>query len=638
MIILSVVLAIFFFFGWSVLRKFFNISDTWFLIGASEVFGMIVFVIIANTLAYAVGTPRSFHYSLATMVFILIPLFFLKNKTNRNQIKVRHFSVLLALIGLIGYVYAANYLYYFQYDEGFHLPLSQTIASGNFPVKSLYFPEHYIQYHYGYDFLTAGLSSLSGIPVWWTSDAVLILCIISTFVLSYSFFFVLTQNYHTSLLCAFLFFFGGGLNYLSVFTKINLNSQLLWEWITKIVTELLNQPGFSMGYFHASSMASFADGGSYHHPTTFSIPAVLILFYLFIKEQSGKLSKLQLFAIGLLLGYLSLISEHLFVLIIAAWSIWKFVCTLQQGTAEGWKKTFFSLLFVLFPALFLALMQGGVITDMLLHGARHILPSSFEMRSAPGVPGFLGFQPLTMLSGWIFLFLEWGIPLILSPLILYFLYKWSKIEKFYLFILIFVLISIPIPFFIKFSDDQDIIRISFLGYVLLSSVLGIIIMKFIHREGVFTSRFRKIISILFISLLTFSPIMFNVRILPMGIIIRRPLYSDTDYKIAGDVKKIIPKNARVFAINYMKVGMLWGVATPALGDYPIWNFDPQFIKEHFSFENLKKKSVTHVYFDSEMQHLLKISSEDFIKNGWEKLYQYHDETGEYIIYRLQSSI
>lgn len=635
MILLIAFLTFFSFLGWNVLRKIFYITDRWFLLGGAPIIGMSAYVIIANGLAYIFGTPNAFPIALFISILLCVCLIVRRTKypISADTLTRKQRNILLLCIAIIGYVYAAIYLYSSEYDEGFHLPLAQTIMHGNFPVKSLYFSDQFAQYHYGYDLLTAALTHFSGIPVWWTSDAILALCITSTFLISYSLFFLLTNHYGASLLSAFLFFFGGGLNYINAFLKNNAQSEMFWDWLKGLLTGFLRQKEFTMGYFHPSSMSSFGDGGSYHHPTAFSIPVVLILFYFFIKEERKEITKIQLFLTGILLGYIALISEHLFILICLTWFIWKLVITFSNKNRKVFIDALISMSIVFLPALLLALFQGGVITDAILHTTGHIQPSSFGIRDVPGITGFGGFHPLNKFSSWVFFFQEWGIPLILAPFTLYLLFKWSEKEKFYKYFFIFILISVPLPIFIRFISDADIIRISFLGYVFLASLLGIVFFKFLDHGKYFSYGVRKRIIITTVVLMSFSPIMFNLRILPLGIIIRKPLYSEAEYTIASDVKKIISLKKGVFTTNSQKVGILWGVQTPTLGDYPIWNFDRQYIKERFSFEKLKEKSFDFVYYDREMKYVLNITEADFVKNGWKKIYEYHDDDTDSILFQ-----
>jgi hypothetical protein len=269
-------------------------------------------------LSYALPIPASF--VIGTGAALAVP-WSLAYYRSGNAVRVRDLKRLgwgwrgalpnaafAALLGAAWYLASAAALWHFIWDEPEdHWINIATIAAGNFYPHLAFAPDQPLQYHYGFDLLAAVFHRLSGLPIWWSIDAITVQFAPMLVWLAIAVAWLLTMNHAASLLTGALFFFGGGL-------RVTLLANAIREWVT-------HPSGFWAAVHETppplNDIYDPLVWGVHDHNRALATVAILAIVTGLI-ELLQRPTTLQAVIIGVLIGLTALVSETDFVLVTCA--------------------------------------------------------------------------------------------------------------------------------------------------------------------------------------------------------------------------------------------------------------------------------------------------------------------------------
>ena len=303
-------------------------------------------------------------------------------------------NVALALLVFAAwYLASAAALWQFVWDEPEdHWINIATIAQGNFYPRLAFAPDKALQYHYGFDLLAAAVQRLSGLPIWWSIDAITIVLAPMLVWLAVAFAWRLTRHAPASLLTGALFFFGGGM-------RVTLLLHAAREWLRS-----------GLGFWQAMQRTPppFNDiydpfiWGVHDHNRALATTAIFAVL-LTLASLLERPTSWRALLLGGLVGLVALVSETDFVILMAATSAlaglsWLLHARRRTSPATSLqppahaaalaRPVAIALTVAVALGVVMAFTQGGLLTDALFRNPHDNPQTAFTLRWPPGLPRF----------------------------------------------------------------------------------------------------------------------------------------------------------------------------------------------------------------------------------------------------------
>jgi len=633
------------FFGWQFLRKILRQNEVYLTAPSSVILGTSAFVLLSNIFAYFFSVSNSF---LITIVLMFVSGLFLYFKENKDDLVLGIEKKYLLYLILISISLASVYTFIFftndVFDEGIHRIYALSMANDNFPVRDPFNFDYSVQYHYGFNMLVAGISLLSGLSIIRSVDIGMLFIIFPVFWMVFSLVYRMTKNYKAGFLSAWLFFFGGGFRYLSVFGHLDYSQKYLTDYFKQIAdiffSNIPNSGILGPGYFHPYSIDTYGNL-LYHPPTAMAMPIVLMIVWFLYKRKSFSGNKNIINTlIGSLIGLTALVSEDKFLIIISSLFIFALWEIYSQGARKI--KDFVSEFFsqygtIFFVSIFVSIFQGGVLSDMFFgligYSKLRLVESiagvsAVSVRMVPGIISTSGFYPFSELYSWIFLVTEWGIPILFFPSILYFIYKKRDKEQ-YIFALM-ILIGFVVSFVFNYSAWPAVFyRFAATSYILLEIPLGIFLVDWSKD-----SKWKKGVVCASVVLMAISPVMFSLKAIQVKPSLHQLSYNKSEIFISEIVKNTTNNNSIILSRDPRIVSELFGRYAYET-DKKTWNTGSNpFVGylDKINIGELRDRKIGYIYADPEF---LKKFKDGFLKNNLNFLEEVYNLDNEYILYKIK---
>ena len=488
------------------------------------VLGINGYVFFVNLVSYLIPVRLTFWLVLLAMFAASLAMYArLRNRGESSpatsDLSSRQLRALFAAAVIVSLLSGIVALRTLMPDDLFpgHLPLVSTISQGNFPVMDPSEPDYPMAYHYGPDLLAAALQNVAGIPGWLGYDIQTILFSGTTLLAAFVLAFHLTASFRTSFIAALLLLYGGGLTWLNLFQGI----APLWR---KFV---LGGEVFAPWKFLASSAIPNFDSSvvtSLNHTIIIGVPVMLLAIYFYflaLDTRGQRRMSLAVFA-GLLFGYLALVLETNFVILLIA-----FLAALAYGLQRFLNRSSFSpRVGILAPTamaigigIVLAFTQGGFLSTLGTsgEGQSFVLAGNFWTSDITDK----GVLPFRMKF-----FREFGLPLLLFiPAVIFY-----RRDKRILFLTLVAAGAFAAPLVIHYlPSPQNMERLFGLATPLFSFIAGLAIGEWSSRLGSSMKiAYVKIIVIAVIGMMVATAVLFQMvhMVTPVGYIgkLNRPFF------------------------------------------------------------------------------------------------------------------
>lgn len=649
MILLAIIGAIWLFAGYQIIK--FLVPEIGLLTAVSlgAMLGEILYLFFVNVSSYAM--PVFFSSRTILIGLLIVGVFFwILNRKNKTtlllEIDKPHLFFLIIIISIIFIFYAINLFFSTEinFDFPFHQPLAATIAEGNFPPRLPFNPNYSVQYHYGIDLLAGSLISVVGVKPWNAFNVLVLWNLFWTFGIAFIFGWILgNKNYLSGLFAALFLFFGGNLKY--VFELIRI---IKYNDIGTQINEDIFKSDMIQGY----AIQIF------HNPSTISVPAILLLLCLIYFLTQNKKKYLSIIT-GIVVGTIAILSEENFSILVAV--LFFIIIVHIAKSFYNYNKINItmlrSLIVIIFIGILAAILQGGVISDMLFQKNKITMDQGIHRFKIRTEPGFIywktyesdesknyGIMPLTNPTWPLFLLNQMGSLPFVFPLLIISLYGFYKrnrlMHHFHIFSIMIgmTFLGLTIPIFVEYvAHDIEIARFFIIfrniGNILLGASIGLLTI-FIKKSKYYNALLFFLI--IFISLNFIGPIAFNLTLLSnqlqkgsWGWRTMPHYIKNRDIQIANDVKKILPAGSSVLTNNVITVSTLWGRFIPsAKSRQKINEFNPLFIElfPNPSIDELRNINIRYVYIAEFQEQKLYGSPPKKLKQGVDKKYiNYHHE-------------
>ena len=313
-------LAVTILFGFFISPYFLRERRIFVLAAFAPVLGINGYVFFVNIVSYFVPVRMTFWLVLLAMFGASVAMYArLRNRGERSpataDLSSRQLRALFAAAAIVSLLSGVVALRTLMPDDLFpgHLPLVSTISQGNFPVMDPSEPDYPMAYHYGPDLLAAALQNVAGIPGWLGYDIQTILFSGMTLLAAFVLALYLTASFRTSFIAALLLLYGGGFAWLNLFQGI----APLWRkfvWGGEVLAPWKFLASSAIPNFDSSAVTSL------NHTTIMGVPVMLlaVYFYFLALDARGR-GRMSLAVLsGLLFGYLALILETNFVILLIA--------------------------------------------------------------------------------------------------------------------------------------------------------------------------------------------------------------------------------------------------------------------------------------------------------------------------------
>lgn len=463
--------GIIFVFGWQLSRWLLNEKRIEALIPLAITLGFSVYLFLLNLFSYFISIKINFYL----LIFLLASGAFFFYRSNQGKEKAEWgvnkkwrkilFStcfLFVILTGIIGVRSLGN-------EDLNHLPLSATIAQGNFPVKDITSPNFPSQYHYGYNLFSAAISGFTGMPIWFSQDIQLSILAGVIFLLG----FLLTQYFckdnFKAYIASLVMVLGGNLNFLY---GVNVFLSPLPDAPFKFLSDMI----FGFVVFRSSPLITYSQAAW----PILGFTLLLAIIYLYFRALDDHQHWLKIAFIGaLVFSFLALSAELFFGALAITLLIYPLIFWFFKKDREKGRLYLKISLFMLFLAGFLAIFQGGIVTQsvkqMFLGGP---LPLEFHTSITPEyfLRGMMYMGEAGPYS-WIpffspLFFLEWGwLIILIIPAFIYLLQRYSSLG---LFLAPLVFVSFLIPLIVNMGFWQgEIINLHYLTTFMGNLVVGL---------------------------------------------------------------------------------------------------------------------------------------------------------------------
>ncbi|KKR49062.1 MAG: hypothetical protein UT86_C0001G0034 [Candidatus Magasanikbacteria bacterium GW2011_GWC2_40_17] len=448
------------------------------IVPVSLALGVIFYIFFLNITSYFIPLKNNFLVSLAVLLFLSFLLIVFKRKEIKIETKVENkkwFKILGVFLFLSFFIVNFTFLALnSNFDHSWHWAVTGRLSAGDFPTQEPFWPNSStkITYHYSLDLLAASFTNLTGMipPAALTFSTIFIssvfLGLFIIFLMSF-----LRGNVWWAMLLSFLFYFFGGLKYITFPFAPFLPFQYEWQipiiknWVWFIYGNVFN-PFFKL--------ASEGTGGLVY---------LCFLLIIFVHTLPIKLY-FKLFFSLIFFSVLALSSETLFVVLFFSYCLVMFFIALRH---KNYPEIALLTVFLIVTATVVS-FQGGIISNQVRglfnFSSTQPKPIGFVLRSIPAVPLMCDVYcpPLSLANtdGWKFIIIEYGLIIFYIPLI--FLVVWRKRNSLLSILLITGILSILTPIFVSYPiNEPDLSRISSQGLTLLY-LLFIFCLYYLFKE------------------------------------------------------------------------------------------------------------------------------------------------------------
>lgn len=487
------------------------------LIPLSIIIGLNAYNFFVNVISYFISIKLSAW--LVLVLFFVVSIFwiyksgykwlFLLDSNSFDKRKSIFIFLVAILISFFSGIVAIKSL---ALDDLFigHIPLSVTIAEGNFPVMDPSLPDRSLSYHYGSDLMTAIFNLTSKIPFWLGYDLQIIFFTGSLFLLLFILIYEVTKSYRASIVGSFLFFYGTGFQWLYLFTEglpnfwdkfmLGKEVEAFWSFLTFVAFPKLN--------------TSFIFGMN-NHSTIIGVPVlVLALIYYFksLRVKDSKLSRTYILFSGVSFGYLALNLETYFIItslalfsLVILYLLSKKIINLDNFFDQIDGRKFFINTFLFFAiSLSLAFFQGGVISNIFtdsdtekVHFVNNFSDFMyFDLAPDPAKTN----DPNTFIRLFSYdFFLQFGLPLLLIIPAGIYVFRQRKIETLLLLVLAGGAFLVPFLFRLP-SRNWEISRFFLIAIPFFSMLVGIYLSRVYENNINKKIKYLIVVGILFVAI------------------------------------------------------------------------------------------------------------------------------------------
>lgn len=421
------------------------------LIPFSILVGLGGYMFFVNAISYLVPIKQTIW--LVLVVFCIFAVYQIYTKGMEYFSPVIDFTkkelkILFGLALLVSTISGIVQLRAFDPDDRSHLIAASTISEGNFPVMSPMDPDSRLPYHYGPDLLSGAMHNVTGIPLLQNYDVQIFFFSGVTFLLAFILAFGISGNFYVSIVAALFFFYGGSSLFLNaangfspLYHKYVLGENVVgaWKFIADMVLPQLN-------HFYAYGIRS--------HTTAMGMPIMLAVIYLYFQFVDTRKAQIKNgIIIGLFLGSIALSLETSFVILsfvlglTLLWRIYLLIKSKDSVVKQGYVRSIKLLVSMLVTGSIVAILQGGLITNVFLDGKIINKGQTFTLNHSPLLIPTLGLQEpgvqmtYSPVLGPVFL-KEFGLLLILFPIALYIFRRDKKV----LFLSVVGIVAFLLPF------------------------------------------------------------------------------------------------------------------------------------------------------------------------------------------------
>ncbi|MFH1423785.1 MAG: hypothetical protein ABIG29_02420 [Candidatus Nealsonbacteria bacterium] len=469
--------SILFVFGWQLARFILNEKRIEALIPLAAILGFSIYLFFLNVFSYFIDITVNFY--LLCVIFIFLS--WLLSRVNRKKGKTEWgigkkwriilfgtAALIIVCVGIAGMRYISS-------DEtGSPLPMAATIAEGNFPVKEVSAPNFLSQYHYGYVLLSAAVSKITNLPVWFCYDFQNAIFMGLVFLLGFLLIRDFCKDNFRAYLASLIMVLGGNLNFLygteglsSLYQKyiLHLPVEAPFKFLNDMIfggvmRGVLVLPLFQLAWV----MLGFA--------------LTITVSYLYFKAINDEKNWFKISCLaGIIFSFLALSAEIFFGVFCAVFLIYPLIFAFLK---KDWRKGRFYLkisLLILFLGITIASFQGGVLTQSV---KQTFFGSVLPMERS------LSITPEYLLSGVIFIeenvfipifssnvFLGWGwLIIFIIPATFYVLKKYFQ-QGLFLILLVFVSFFLPLVVTAGASSQGDFMRLHFLTSIFWNLIFGL---------------------------------------------------------------------------------------------------------------------------------------------------------------------
>ncbi|MAG36265.1 MAG: hypothetical protein CL878_08480, partial [Dehalococcoidia bacterium] len=440
-----------------------------------------------------------------------------------------------------------------------------TIAEGNLPPRLPFWPAWPAIYHYGFDLLAAAVHHLSGLPVWWSIDVITLAVALAVFWGVAALLRRSGAGMSLAMVGAFFVFFGGG-------WVPGWFAERIPYWLTYAegpLAGMKSQPMLVGNLFNSFALIVHS------HPPALGLVCVVAYGHGWLSVQAlTPQPSARWFAAGLLVlvgGAAALASSSEFALLLAGTAavvglriVRLLVGRLRRSEAGrhvGWWEVGRDSALLL-AILIVGLLSGGAIADLLLRARDLPLGSSLGLRGVPGWPLLTGdVVQLNVAWWWDLLLAEFGLPLLLLPVVLWWCLRSPTPLKSWL--LATAAIGFVLPLVLRYERaDYDIARFSrTAGYLWL--VLCALTTVELTR-GLHWNRLAYTVLGVFVLGSTYMGLSFAISLWsPEGLKAEAPELRPAQVQLAARVAELVPPAVWILSDNPQWVASLAGRLAPS---------------------------------------------------------------------------
>ncbi len=452
--------------GWNMARRFLRVSNDIALIGLAPTLGLSLYLVLANALGYIVGTPAAFVWAALGVILLGAGSLWCRTSSFPLEHAPRHVHIFLwVLAAFIGIVH----MRILTSDPWMisTLPLASTIASGNFPIHEVQNPWGLLAYHYGSAYLAAAFSWLANISVATSFDLQSLWGAIGAVFLPAALLYRVTRSWTVTLWGVFIGVLGTGFEWYHIFPLMR---DLFQHYVLGVPTDVPFQElsrTFASTFGHSLAIAFNLRW------FTVGFGMLFAIFYAcheaFTAMQMRDRCAWSAVAVFCSLA-MALVMETSLVLLLPVSLFFVAFVALVPSTGINWVRTFVISVVILGLSFGIALVQGGILTHMLY-------PAEVGVQSfgivIDGTMGFMSSGELRMPFWDPWFIRSTGLPFLLFPFALWYLWTKRKDWPFLVFVAAFAGANILLPFVITFLPrENEFVRILKLGLICSSFLIG----------------------------------------------------------------------------------------------------------------------------------------------------------------------
>lgn len=480
-------ISIIFSFGFVILRRTLKINSLMLLLPLSFSIGISSYLSLCHCLAYMIGPQASSVVSLLIQLTVLLlialpnykSLMFIEQEITYPQLK--KLAAVTLLIIILSFLALTRFG---SYDKGSHFPIALTIFHNNtYPPKDLFRPDYVLLYHYGGDLFVGALHYISQLEISTSFELILSICTGTIFLSFFVLAWLITKSFKISIIGAFCTYFGGGFLWLdAIFRYLHKNfppDANNWSFF-----ETFLNLGLHGGITEAPSVTSFVPTYALGYPILISS---LILFWKLTEDESSN-NFLYLLFLNILLLSLFLIADWLYITFLGAIIPYSIYLLLFKER----KKPITIALTLCVASVLLNKSIGNAL--FLQDATQHLGRANIFNLALKEKPFWLmswrilnknidGYQPVYCFS-WDFLS-EFGLSLLLSPLVLFYLIK--KRNTLAMILFFSLITTMPLPTILDFTlNPAELNRLFHFGnrmlILLITCSIGILFKSFFDKK------------------------------------------------------------------------------------------------------------------------------------------------------------